>query len=57
MSMISGAQSQLAFAITVTPALVVLGIVWAAVIGVIGGLLPALRAARIPVASALQSIV
>lgn len=57
MSMISGAQSQLAFAITVTPALVILGIVWAAVIGVIGGLLPAMRAARIPVAKALQSVV
>ncbi len=52
MSMISGAQSQLAFAITVTPALVVLGIIWAAVIGLVGGLLPALRAARIPVATA-----
>lgn len=57
MSMISGTQSQLAFAITVTPALMVLGIVWAAVIGLIGGLLPALRAARIPVASALQAVV
>ncbi|MGH2843345.1 MAG: ABC transporter permease [Solirubrobacteraceae bacterium] len=46
-----------AFAMTVTPALVVLGIVWACVIGMIGGLFPALRAARTPVARALNAVV
>ncbi len=49
-----GLQTQMSFALTVTPALVVLGIVWACVIGIIGGLFPALRAARLPVASALR---
>ncbi len=32
------------------------GITWAAVIGVIGGLFPALRAARLPIASALREL-
>jgi putative ABC transport system permease protein len=41
------------FKLEVTPALVVLGIVWALGMGVIGGLLPALRAARVPVTTAL----
>jgi putative ABC transport system permease protein len=34
----------------------VLGIIWACVVGLIGGLLPAIRAARIPVATALRAI-
>jgi putative ABC transport system permease protein len=36
--------------------LVALGIIWACVIGVIGGLFPAIRAARLPVATALRAI-
>jgi putative ABC transport system permease protein len=44
------------FRLAVTPALIELGIVWALVIGLIGGLLPALRAARVPVATALRAI-
>ncbi|MBM4002182.1 MAG: FtsX-like permease family protein [Planctomycetes bacterium] len=46
--------SQIAFAFAVTPKLLVMAIVWAAVIGIIGGLFPALRAARLPVAIALR---
>ncbi|MFO1477381.1 MAG: ABC transporter permease [Verrucomicrobiota bacterium] len=48
--------SQVAFAFKVTPALLVRGIAWAAVIGLIGGLLPAIRAARLPIASALREL-
>jgi putative ABC transport system permease protein len=43
------------FQLAVTPSLVVLGIVWALGMGLIGGLLPALRAARVPVAAALRA--
>jgi putative ABC transport system permease protein len=42
------------FQLAVTPALVVLGIAWALGMGLIGGLLPAFRAARMPVATALR---
>ena len=48
--------SQVAFAFKVTPALLVLGIVWAALIGLIGGLFPAIRAARLPIAAALREL-
>ena len=47
--------SQVAFDFRVTPALLGQGVVWAAIIGVLGGLFPALRAARIPVAEALRA--
>jgi putative ABC transport system permease protein len=43
------------FQLAVTPSLVVLGIVWASAMGLVGGLLPALRAARVPVATALRA--
>jgi len=43
------------FELAVTPALAVLGIEWALVMGLAGGLLPALRAARIPVTAALRA--
>jgi putative ABC transport system permease protein len=46
--------SQVAFAFEVDTALLVRGIVSAVVIGVIGGLFPALRAARLPVSVALR---
>ncbi|MDH3285114.1 MAG: ABC transporter permease [Acidobacteriota bacterium] len=46
--------SQVAFAFDVTFTLLVIGVVWAAVIGLIGGLFPAIRAARMPVATALR---
>jgi putative ABC transport system permease protein len=48
--------SQVAFAFRVTPPLLVTGTVIALAIGLIGGLLPALRAARLPVATALREL-
>ncbi len=48
--------SQVAFAFQVTPTLLVTGIVIALAIGLIGGLLPAVRAARLPVATALREL-
>ena len=48
--------SQVAFAFAVTPALLIRGIIYAAMIGMIGGLFPALRAARLPVATALREL-
>jgi putative ABC transport system permease protein len=48
--------SQLTFAFAVTPKLLVQGVVWATVIGLIGGLLPAIRAARQPIAAALREL-
>lgn len=46
--------SQVAFAFAVTPDLLVKGAIYAAVIGLFGGLPPALRAVRIPVAQGLR---
>ena len=43
------------FQLDVTPQLAEIGIVWSLVMGLIGGLLPALRAARMPVAMALRA--
>jgi putative ABC transport system permease protein len=43
------------FPLNVTPELVMLGLVWALVIGLVGGLAPAIRAARLPVAEALRA--
>jgi putative ABC transport system permease protein len=48
--------SQITFAFRVTPTLLLRGVAWAAVIGLIGGLFPAIRAARLPVASALREL-
>jgi putative ABC transport system permease protein len=48
--------SQVAFAFRVTPELLVRGVIWALIIGLIGGLFPALRAARLPIASALREL-
>ncbi|MCX6552448.1 MAG: ABC transporter permease [Acidobacteria bacterium] len=48
--------SQVAFAFTVTPGLVIAGIVYAVVMGLLGGLLPAVRAARLPIVSALREL-
>jgi putative ABC transport system permease protein len=39
----------------VTPQLLVTGLVWACVLGLVGGLLPAIRAARMPIVSALKA--
>ena len=48
--------SQVAFAFAVTPALLLRGLVYAAIMGLLGGLLPAIRAARLPVVSALRQL-
>jgi putative ABC transport system permease protein len=48
--------SQVAFAFRVTPALLVLGLVWALMMGLVGGLLPAYRAARLPISKALREL-
>jgi putative ABC transport system permease protein len=48
--------SQVAFAFKVTPALLVLGSGIALAIGLVGGLFPAIRAARLPVATALREL-
>jgi len=48
--------SQVTFAFKVTPALLVLGIIWATVIGFVGGILPAIRAVRMPIAAALREL-
>jgi putative ABC transport system permease protein len=43
------------FRLAVTSSIVTLGIVWALIMGLIGGLLPAIRAARVPVTTALRA--
>ncbi|HEY6269503.1 MAG TPA: ABC transporter permease [Candidatus Acidoferrum sp.] len=48
--------SHVAFAFKITTELLVKGIVFALVMGVIGGFLPAVRAASLPVASALREL-
>jgi putative ABC transport system permease protein len=54
-STLGGAFAQVVFNLTVTRALIVTGIVWACIIGLLGGFFPALRAARLPVAEALRA--
>jgi putative ABC transport system permease protein len=46
--------SQVTFAFAVTPALLAQGIFYSVVIGLIGGLFPAIRAARLPISAALR---
>jgi len=48
--------SHLAFAFKITPELLTKGVIFALVMGVLGGLLPAIRAARLPVATALREL-
>jgi putative ABC transport system permease protein len=50
------AHAQLIFDITVTLQLAMVGIAVAIVIGLIGGLFPAIRAARLPIATALRAM-
>ena len=46
--------SQVTFAFDVTPQLMVHGALFALLLGLLGGLLPAIRAARLPVTAALR---
>lgn len=48
--------SQVAFAFQVTPGLLVTGLVYALLMGLVGGLFPAVRAARLPIPSALREL-
>lgn len=48
--------SQLTFAFTVTPQLLVQGLVYALILGFIGGLLPSLRAAKLPITTGLREL-
>ena len=50
-----GSMSQVAFEFSVTPRLLLIGLGSALLLGAVGGLLPALRAARLPVIAALRS--
>ena len=52
----SSSFSQVVFDFAVTGDLLVQGIVTALIIGLVGGFLPALRAARLPVAQALREL-
>jgi putative ABC transport system permease protein len=54
-STLGGAFAQIVFQVTVTASLMVTGLIWACTIGVLGGLFPALRSARLPVAEALRA--
>jgi putative ABC transport system permease protein len=48
--------SQVAFSFAVTPGLLLRGLAYAMFIGLLGGLLPAVRAARMPVVTALRQL-
>ncbi|HVH58012.1 MAG TPA: ABC transporter permease [Vicinamibacterales bacterium] len=48
--------SQVAFAFAVTPALLAQAMIYATIIGLLGGLLPAWKAARMPVVTALREL-
>jgi putative ABC transport system permease protein len=48
--------SNLAFAFKITPDLLVMGVAFALAMGVFGGIFPAIRAASLPVATALREL-
>jgi len=48
--------SHLAFAFMVTPGILIQGMVFSLVMGFLGGLFPAVRASRLPIASALRAL-
>jgi len=53
---LGGGVSSLVFQMRITPALLGLGVFWACTLGLLGGLFPAVRAARLPVATALRAV-
>ena len=53
---LGGGVSSMVFEMRITPGLVGTGIVWACAVGLVGGLFPAVRAARLPVATALRAV-
>jgi putative ABC transport system permease protein len=52
---LGGAFAQVVFQVTVTSSLILTGLIWACSIGILGGLFPAVRSARLPVAEALRA--
>jgi putative ABC transport system permease protein len=48
--------SQITFAFSVTPALLLQGLIYALLLGFIGGLLPSVRAARLPITTGLREL-
>jgi putative ABC transport system permease protein len=48
--------SQVAFAFAVTRSLLVQGLSYALIMGLVGGLMPAIKAARLPIATALREL-
>jgi putative ABC transport system permease protein len=48
--------SQVVFQFQVSPALLLRGLQWSLAIGFVGGLFPALRAARLPITVALREL-
>ncbi len=52
--MISNKTPQVGFTFAVTPVVMAIAVGWALIVGLIGGLFPAIRAARLPVATALR---
>jgi putative ABC transport system permease protein len=46
--------SELAFAFQITPPIIVVGMAFAVIMGILGGLLPAFRASRMPITKALR---
>ena len=53
-TMNQAAFSQLSFSFEVTAEIMAYGLIWAVSLGLVGGLLPAIRAARLPVTDALR---
>ena len=51
-----GSSGQIVFAFDVSPALLWNGLKWALAIGLVGGLFPAVRAARMPIARGLREL-
>lgn len=51
-----GGIAQVVFHLRIGAGLIATGILWACVVGLVGGILPALRAARLPVATALRAV-
>ena len=54
--MAAGSVGKLSFSLRVSPDLLWTGLKWALAIGFIGGLFPAMRAARLPVTTALREL-
>ena len=52
----AGSFTQVSFAFAVTPGLFLTGILWALALGLLGGALPALRAARMPIVAGLREL-